>query len=68
MVYTFECADCQVRVYSASPKRARGCPLCERAMTAHPHPAPTRGRAAKPPGPQSPLRAASPSIAPPSTG
>ena len=64
MVYRFECADCQVRVYSASPNRARGCPLCARAMTAHPHPAPLRGRAMKPPAPAPPLGAASRSVAP----
>jgi len=65
MVYRFECADCQVRVYSFSPNRARGCPLCTRAMTAHPHPASPRGPAVKqPPAPEPPLRTASRPVAP----
>ena len=32
MVYAFECEPCQIRVYSASPKRARGCPVCDQPM------------------------------------
>jgi hypothetical protein len=36
MVYAFECEPCQIRVYSASPKRARGCPLCDKPMPGAP--------------------------------
>jgi hypothetical protein len=32
MVYAFQCEPCQIRVYSASPKRARGCPACDEPM------------------------------------
>jgi hypothetical protein len=38
MVYAFECEPCQIRVYSASPKRARGCPLCDQPMPGTPVP------------------------------
>jgi hypothetical protein len=65
MVYAFECADCQVRVYSASPKRARGCPLCDRAMTAHPVSAAAPDPAARIPPPEPPLHTGSPNVAPP---
>jgi predicted RNA-binding Zn-ribbon protein involved in translation (DUF1610 family) len=36
MVYAFECDGCQIRVYSATPKRARGCPMCGEAMAMAP--------------------------------
>jgi hypothetical protein len=36
MVYAFQCEPCQVRVYSANPKRARGCPVCEQPMQGSP--------------------------------
>jgi hypothetical protein len=36
MVYAFECDRCQIRVYSATPKRARGCPLCGEPMAVAP--------------------------------
>jgi hypothetical protein len=32
MVYAFSCEPCQIRVYSANPKRARGCPACDEPM------------------------------------
>jgi hypothetical protein len=36
MVYAFVCEPCQIRVYSAGPKRARGCPLCDKPMSGAP--------------------------------
>lgn len=36
MVYAFECERCQIRVYSAKPKRTRGCPLCAQPMDGAP--------------------------------
>lgn len=33
MVHAFVCEPCRIRVYSAAPKRPRGCPLCGEAMT-----------------------------------
>jgi hypothetical protein len=36
MVYAFECERCQIRVYSAGPNRARGCPVCAEPMDGAP--------------------------------
>ena len=36
MVYAFECERCQVKVYSVSPRRERGCPVCSRPMSVVP--------------------------------
>ena len=36
MVYAFECERCQVKVYSASPNRTRGCPVCSQPMRVEP--------------------------------
>jgi hypothetical protein len=36
MVYAFECERCQLKVYSVSPRRERGCPVCSQPMTAVP--------------------------------
>jgi hypothetical protein len=42
MVYAFVCEPCQIRVYSASPRRARGCPVCDKEMSGGPVERPRR--------------------------
>jgi hypothetical protein len=36
MVYAFECDRCQVRVYRASTRGTRKCPMCAEPMRAEP--------------------------------
>jgi hypothetical protein len=62
MVYAFECEPCQVRVYSATATRARGCPLCGETMTRAPLEGPRSTAAVADPRP---LDAASAGSTPP---
>jgi hypothetical protein len=43
MVHAFKCETCQIRVYSATAKRRRDCPLCGEPMQGSPVDRPARG-------------------------